>query len=132
MDSSGKGRRTPVHSRSCAAVGKSGFTSCSTEPGECELRYAHDLLQTNYVSKLPAVYERDLGMTNVWNETSRIGNLFKSDLVSKYMAFTRGEQKKAGVLVKQAPVLLQNHMSTIISHLKSNCKPLATNQRESH
>ena len=63
MDSSGKGRRTPVHSRSCAAVGKSDFTLCSTEPGECELRYAHDSLRTNYVSKLAVVYKRYLGMT---------------------------------------------------------------------
>ena len=72
---------------------------------------AHDSLRINYVSKLAVVYEKDLGMTTVWNEVSRTGNPFKSDLVTKYMAFTREEQKKAGVLVKHAQLKPQLQIS---------------------
>ena len=119
MDSSGKGRRTPVHSCSCAVVGKSDFSSFSTEPGECGLRYAHDSLRTKYVPELALVCERDLGMTTVWNKASRTGNPSRSDLVSKYMALTREEQRKAGVLGKTSTGLLQSHLSTMIAHLKT-------------
>ena len=58
-------------------------------------------------------------MNTVWNDASRTCNPFKSDLVSKYMACSREEQKKAGILVKQAPVLLQSHSLTISAHLKT-------------
>lgn len=122
MDSCSKGRRTPVHSRSCSAVGKSDFKTCSTKPGECTFRYAHDSLRSNYVSKLTVVYEKELGTTTVWNEALGNGNPFKSELVSQYMAFTREEQKKAGVLVKQAPALLQSHLSKITALLQAQLR----------
>ena len=76
-------------------------------------RYAYDSLRTNYVSKLSMFYERDLGITSAWNDTLRVGNPVRSDPVVQYMTFTREEQKKAGVLVKQAPALLDSHPKEI-------------------
>ena len=45
-------------------------------------------------------YERNLGITSAWNDTLRVGNPVRSDLVAQYMTFIREEQKEAGVLVK--------------------------------
>ena len=42
----------------------------------------------------------------------------RSDLVTQYMTFTREEQKKAGVVVKQAPAVLPNHLHIIVSPLR--------------
>lgn len=67
-------------------------------------------------------YEKELGTTTVWNEALGNGNPFKSELVSQYMAFTREEQKKAGVLVKQAPALLQSHLSKITALLQAQLR----------
>ena len=63
----------------------------------CTLRYAHNFLRTNYVSKLVMAYERDLGVTHDWNGTLRTVIPVRSDLVTQYMAFVQEEQKKAGV-----------------------------------
>ena len=70
------------------------------------------------MSKLAGVYEKDLGITTVWNTALKNGNPVRSDLVTKYMAFTREEQKKAGVSVKQAPVLLQENLATVIAPMR--------------
>ena len=83
------------------------------------MRYAHDSLRTNYVSKLTVAYERDLGITTDWSDARRIGNPIRSDLVTQYMAFTPEEQKKAGVAVKQAPAVLPSHLHTIVSPLRA-------------
>jgi len=118
LDSCGSGRRTIVHVRDCSAVGTTNLKACSTTPGECTLRYAHDSIRSNHVSRLAGVYEKDLGITTVWNTALKNGNPFRSDLVTKYMAFTREEQKKAGVSVKQAPVLLQENLATVIAPMR--------------
>lgn len=114
LDSSGKRRRTVVHARHCAAVGTNDLTACSTSEGDCSLRYAFDSLRSNHVSKLSMVFEKELGIVTPWSSTLRIGNPVRSDLVNQYMAFTTGEQKQAGVLVKQAPALLRSHLASII------------------
>ena len=59
------------------------------ERGVCTLRYAHDSLRTNYVSKLAMAYKRDLGVTHDWNGALRTGNPVRSDVVTQYMAFVR-------------------------------------------
>ena len=64
-------------------------------------------------------YERDLGITSAWNDNLRVGNPVRSDLVVQYMTFTREEQKKAGVLVKQAPALLDSHLNEIITPMRT-------------
>ena len=46
-------------------------------------------------------------------------NPIRSDLVTQYMTFTREEQKKAGVAVKQAPAVLPSHLHTIVSPLRA-------------
>ena len=97
-------RRTIFHAMNCEAVGTTDFLNCSTAPGKCNRRYAHDSLRTNFVFKLAMVYERDLGLCSDWSETMRIGNPVRSNLVHKYMEFSREQQKKAGVVVKQAPI----------------------------
>ena len=63
-------------------------------------------------------YERDLGITSAWNDTQRVGNPVRSDLVVQYMTFTR-EQKNAGVLVKQVPALLDSHLKEIITPMRT-------------
>ena len=54
-----------------------------------------------------------------WSDALRIGNPIRSDLVTQYMTFTREEQKKAGVAVKQAPAVLPSHLHTIVSPLRA-------------
>ena len=116
LDSCSEKRRTAVHTRDCGAVGTSELSSCSTTEEGCTLRYAHDSLRTNYISKLAMAYERDMGITNDWNSALRTGNPVRSDLVTQYMAFIREEQKKAGVEVSQAPAMLNSHLAAIIAH----------------
>ena len=118
-------RCTVVHAMHCTQVGTAELFGCSTQPGECAKRYAHDSLRTNCVSKLAVVYERDLGISTDWSDTLRIGNPIRSDLVTQYMAFTREEQKKAGMAVKQAPAVLPSQLHTIVSTLRARlqCTP---------
>ena len=63
-------------------------------------------------------YESDLGIISAGNDTLRVDNPVRSDLVVQYMTFTR-EQKKAGVLVKQAPALLESHLKEIITPMRA-------------
>ena len=44
------GRRTVVHAIHGTQVATAELAGCSTQPGECTKRYAHDSLRTNYVS----------------------------------------------------------------------------------
>lgn len=114
LDSCGARRRTAVHARHCCAVGTKSLSGCSTEKGECNLRFAFDSLRTNHISKLAMVYEKELGVVAPWSTALRIGNPVHSDLVSQYLAFTTQEQKQAGVLVKQAPAILSSHLEKIL------------------
>ena len=52
LDSCSEKRRKAVHARDCEAVGTTELSNCSTTEEGCTLRYAHDSLRTNYVSKL--------------------------------------------------------------------------------
>ena len=117
LDSCSEKRRTAVHARDCEAVGTSDLSNCSTTDKGLTLRYAHDSLRTNYISKLAMAYERDLGVTHDWNSTLRTGNPVRSDLVTQYMAFIREGQKKAGVEASQAPEMLHSHRTAIIAHM---------------
>ena len=109
-----------MHAMHCTQVGTADLSGCSTQPGECAKRYVHGSLRTNYVSKLAVAYERDLGITTDWSDALWIGNPIRSDLVTQYMTFTREEQKKAGVAVKQAPAVLPSHLlHTIVSPLRA-------------
>ena len=78
LDSCSDKRRTAVHARDCEAVGTSEMSNYSTTDKGFTLRYAHDSLRTIYVPKLAMVYERDLGVTHVWNSTLRTGNPVRS------------------------------------------------------
>ena len=73
----------------------------------------------DYVSKLGMVFEKELGVVESWSSTLRIGNPVRSDLVFQYMAFTTGEQKQAGVLVKQAPTILRSHPAQILLPMRT-------------
>ena len=117
LDSCSEKRRIAVHAMDCEAEGISELSNCPTTEEECTLRYAHDFLRTNYVSKLALAYERDLGVTCDWNGTLRVGNPVRSDLVTQYMAFAREKQSKAGVEVSQALALLYSHVAAIIAHM---------------
>ena len=52
LDSCSNRRRTVVHTSHCTQVVTAELSGCSTQPGECAKRYAHDSLRTSYVSKL--------------------------------------------------------------------------------
>ena len=119
LDYSGQRRRTAVQSRDCEAIGTQDLSACSSKSGACSLRYAHDSLRSNCVSKLAVAYEKELGVVSAWSDTLRVGNPTRSDLVAQYMAFSMEEQKKAGVLVKQAPALLHSHLAAIIAPLRA-------------
>ena len=108
-----------VHARHFSAVGTKDLTAYSIKPGECNLRYAHDSLRSNHVPKLRMVFEKELGVVDSWSSTLRIGNPVRSDLVTQYMAFTTGEQKQAGVLVKQAPTILRSHLAQILLPMRT-------------
>ena len=81
-------------------------------------------------------YERDLGITSARNDTLRVGNPIRSDLVIQYIRFTREKQKNAGVLVKQAPVLFDSYFKEIITptrtrmHYTSNTTERVTLARD--
>ena len=60
LDSCSEKGRTAVHARYCEAVGTSELSNRSMSEEGCTLRYAHDSLRTNYVSKLAMACERDL------------------------------------------------------------------------
>ena len=117
QDSCSEKRHTAVQAWDYEAVGTSELSNCSTMEEGCTLRYAHDSMRMNYVSKLAMAYERDLGVPHDWNSTLRTGDLVRSDLVTQYMAFIREEQKKAGVEVSQAPAMLHSHLTAIIAHM---------------
>ena len=119
LDSCSNRRRTVVHVMHCTHVGTAELSGCSTQPGECAKRYAHDSLRTNYVSKLDVAYERDLGITTDWSDALRIGNPIRRDLDTQYIKFTREEQKKSGAAVKQTPAVLPSHLHTIVSPLRA-------------
>ena len=119
LDSCGARRRTVVHACHCAAVGMKDFAGCSTTPGECSLRYAFNSLQSNHISKLAMVFEKELRIVTPWSSTLRIGNPVRSELVTQYLTFTTGEQKQAGVLVKQAPAILHGHLEIIVRSMRS-------------
>ena len=119
LDSCSNRRRTVVHAMHCIQVGTAELSGCSTQPGECAKRYAHDPLRINCVSKLAVAYERDLGINIEWSDALRISNLIRSDLITQYMTFAREEQEKTGVAVKQAPVVLPSHLHTIVSPLRA-------------
>ena len=53
------------------------------------------------------------------SSTVRIGNPVRSDLVTQYMAFTTGEQKQAGVLVKQVLTILRSHLAQILLPMRT-------------
>ena len=108
-----------VHAHHCSAVGTKDLTACSTKSGKYNLRYAHDSLRSNHVSKLGMVFEKGLGVVNSWSSTLRIGNPVRSDLVTQGMAFTTGGQKQAGVLVKQAPTILRSHLAQILLPIRT-------------
>ena len=83
LDSYNNKRRTVVHAMHCTHVGTVELSGCSTQPGECAKRYAHNSLRTNYVSKLAVAYERDLGITTDWSDALRIGNPIISHLFTQ-------------------------------------------------
>lgn len=114
LDSCGKRRRTVVHARDCTAVGTTSLEECSTEKGTCMKRYAHDSLRTNHVSKLAVAFEKEMGCTHDWDSQRRTGNPVRSELVAQYMLFTTRQQKRAGVLVKQASAILRSHLHQMI------------------
>ena len=77
------------------------------------------LLRTKYVFKLSVAYERDLGITTNLSDALQIGNPISSDLVTQSTTFTREEQKKVGVVVKQTPAVLPSHLHTFVFSLRA-------------
>ena len=113
LDSCSEERRTVAHIRDCEAVSTFELLNCPTAEGGCTLRYAHDSLRTNYISKLTMAYQRDLGVTHDRNGTHRTGNSIRSDVDTQYMTFVREEHGKAGAKVPQAPARLCSHFAAI-------------------
>ena len=68
LDACGPRRRTPVHALRYSAVGTLTLDTCSTKAGDCALRYAHESLRANYVSKISVFYERNLRIVSDWSD----------------------------------------------------------------
>lgn len=117
-------RITEAHSGTrevdCKAVGTDVLTEASLAKGFRDKRFAHESLRTNYVSKLAVAYETELGVAPAWCDQLSLGNSVRTDIVTQYMGFTRAEQKKTRVRVKQAPVLLHSHLAAIIAPLRAS------------
>ena len=65
----------------CEAVDTASLTGCYTTPGSYNMRYPYESLRTNYVSKLSMLFKRDLGITSAWNDTLRVEDPVRSELV---------------------------------------------------
>ena len=89
LDCCSNRRRIVVHVMHCTQVGTAKLSGCSTQPGKCAKRYAHNSFRTNYVSNLVVAYERDLFITTAWSDAFRIANPIRSDLVTQHMTLTR-------------------------------------------
>lgn len=55
------------------------------------------------ISRLAVSFEKELGCIRDWENLRRTGIPVRSERVAQYMSFTVQQQKKSGVLVKQAP-----------------------------
>ena len=119
LDSCGPRRRTPVYALHCTAVGTSTFDSCSIMAVDCTLRYAHDSLRANYVSNLSVFYQRDLGMSRIGAITYVRETPHAALLLTSYMAFSREEQNKACVTIKQALALLSSHPRALVVPMRA-------------
>ena len=101
--------------------------------------------ETNSSTRAPLCTSRDDGFYGMFNYPGRVqpeicvrfaqtkshikarklclkknwGNPVRSELVTQYLAFTTGEQKQAGVLVKQAPAILHGYLETIVRSMRS-------------
>ena len=115
-----------AHTRDCEAVSTFELLNCPTAEGGCTLRYAHDSLRTNYISKLTVAYQRDLGVTHDRNSTHRTGNSIRSDVDTQYMTFVREEHGKAGAKVPQALARLRSHFAAIAAPQHFACSAYRT------
>ena len=68
----------------------------------------------------------DSDIVTPWSTTLRIGNPVRSELVAQYLTFATGEQKQAGVRVKQAPAILHDHLETIMRSMGRNFRVLCS------
>lgn len=103
-------QRTAVHALEFEAVGMPSMEACIAATGQYGLRSAHDPLRSGYLYtfKFAMTFEADYGVAREWNARAQVGNPVRSDEVWQCAAFTRKQQKKAGVPVSQAPVLLRS------------------------
>lgn len=54
-----------------------------------------------------------------WQNQSTTGNPVRSEPVTQYMSFTMKQQKRAGVLVKQASAMLRSHLCEILAPMRA-------------
>ena len=94
LDSSGQCCCTAVHDRDYEAVGTPDLSAYSSKSGAFSLRYAHDSLRSNYVSKSAVVYEKELGVVSAWSDTLRVGNPTRSDCVAQYTRSPRKSKRR--------------------------------------
>ena len=60
-----------------------------------------------------------LGIVSDWSNNLRTENSTRSALVTSYIAFSREDQKKVGVTVKQAPALLSSHHRALVVPMRA-------------
>ena len=121
LDSCGSRRRTLVHAQHCMAVGTSILDSCSTTSWQASAPCAMfttpcGQLRLQAVGVLRTRLGHCLGLES---NNLRTENFTRSALVTSCIAFSREEQKKAGVTVKKAPALLSSYLRALVVPMRA-------------
>ena len=74
--------------------------------GHCKKRYATGSLDKGHVSKLKCAMMEQLGKRDDWECVEKRGNPVATPIVRGYLSFVQREQRRVGVGVKQAPLLV--------------------------
>ena len=118
LDTHGNGT-TVVHQHGCQEFGTKHWGSCSRTLG-CTTRYAAASMEKGFVSKLRVAYADIWGRTSYWSKLDRAGNPVASALVTHYVAFTHEEQKKSGIVPRQAPAMLRPELTKLLSSMRTH------------
>ena len=115
LDSCSNRRQKVVHAMHCTQVGTAELSGCSTIPGNVQSgTHTIPLGRTTCPS-----WSWRTSAISASLSTGEMPSAIGSDLITQHMTFTREEQKKAGVAVKQAPIVLPGHLHAIVFPLRA-------------
>ena len=89
-------------------------------------RYAAASLDKGHASKLKCAMMEQLGKLDDWDCVEKRGNPVASPLVRGYLSFARGEQRRVGVGVKEAPPLVAVQLRELVRYMRRCAQTLPT------